>query len=494
MSVESSSKEKKGFDLKHDIGKRILLIRPKDNMPAFWFPLALALLKSNLSDKHTVEIMDCALHDISASSRKFKDKILSFNPDIVGVSILTLVVEEAMQILNKVKNINRNIITVAGGPHPTLYPDEIIKKDYVDFILRGEADLSFCELVDNLNNGDTPSAQGLVYLKDGEVVDNGLCVIEDLDQIKYPDYFAARLDEYWKAGYRYGGYYGKVAPIWATRGCPYICKFCSSPLINGRNIRAHSIKYMMGLIKHLYLEYEIRQFTIVDDNFTFRIDYAKEFCREIIKMRSNGQFNHGIVFTTPNGIRLQKIDDELLTLMKKAGWDGVTIAPESGSLKVLKLMRKGIKPEMVPEAVNRIKAAGLRVRAFFIVGYPGETRDDLDDTVKLIRKCKLDALNVHLFHPIPGTPVYDDLVNDGHLMNGYIPDSFCNAILPKILQVEDKNSYVTPEFENFSLFWFWFRENVFLFFRNPYSLIYFIKINGAMNVVKKLYQIAVNKK
>jgi len=494
MPVESSLKGKMEPDLMHNTGKRILLIRPKDNMPAFWFPLALALFKSNLSDQHTVEIMDCALHEISASSEKFRDKILSFAPDIVGVSVLTLVFEEALQVLNKVKNINHDIITVAGGPHPTLYPNEIIRKDCVDFILRGEADLSFGEFVDNLDKGDTPSTRGLVYIKDGEVVDNGLCIIEDLDQIKYPDYFAARLDEYWKAGYRYGGFYGKVAPIWVTRGCPYKCKFCSSPLINGRNIRAHSIEYMMGLIKYLYLEYEIRQFTIVDDNFTFRIDYAKEFCREIIKMRNNGQFNHGIVFTTPNGVRLQKIDDELLTLMKKAGWEGVTIAPESGSARVLKLMRKGITPEMVPEAVDRIKAAGLRVRAFFIVGYPGETKNDFDETIKLIRKCKLDALAISMFHPIPGTPIYDDLVNDGHLVSGYIPDSFCNPILPKILRAEDNKSYVTPGFENFSLFWFWFRENVFLFFRNPYSLIYFIKINGIMNVVKKLYQIANYKK
>lgn len=472
-------------------GKRILLIRPRDNMPVFWFPLALAYLKSNLQEKHHAKILDCAFMELSASTQEFRNELEEFNPDIIGLSISTLVFKEAVEILKTVKTFNKNIITVVGGPHPSLYPDELMRNDLVDYLFRGDAELVFPMFIDQLeSNKDFTSVRGLTYRQNGAIIKNEPDWGTDIDQVKFPDYKAARLDAYIKSGYNYGGFYGRTAPIWITRGCPYSCKYCSSPLINGKKIRAPSVTYVVNLVKYLYDELGIRQFTIVDDNFTFYMDYAKEFCQEIIKLKEKNFFSERIYFATPNGLRMERVDDELLVLMKKAGWEGVTIAPESGSRRTLKHMRKTIDPDIVPGVVERIKAAGLSVRAFFIVGYPGETREDLNETIKLIRRCRLDALVVHLFHPIPGTPVFDDLFHAGEVPHDFMPGSFCKAYLPSIFNLSKEQRYSPPDFENFSLFWFMLRENFLLALRNPYSIIYFIKVNGFMNIIKRLFKLA----
>lgn len=474
--------------------KRILLIRPRDNMPLFWFPLALAYLKSNIQPRYEVKILDCALREISASSPEFSAELKKFNPDIVGVSVSTLVFKEGLEILKQAKVFNKEIVTLVGGPHPSLYPEEILQHDFADFIFCGEAEQSLPLFLDKIETDkDFSSVKGLVYRKNGIVVKNEPAMEINLDKLKLPDYRAAGLEEYLEKGYSYGGFYGKTAPIWITRGCPYSCKYCSAPFINGRKIRAPSVGYVVDLITRLYNDFGIRQFTIVDDNFTFYSEYAKEFCREIIKLKEKHFFKENIYFATPNGIRLEKVDDELLVLMKKTGWDGVTIAPESGSLKTLERMRKQIDPAIVPGVVKRIRAAGLKVRAFFIVGYPGETSDDLKATIKLIRKCRLDAFVIHLFHPIPGTPVFDDLVKSGAISADFVPGSFCRAYLPLMFNKSREEKYVTPGFENFSLFNLMLRENFLLALRNPYSVIYFMKVNGFMNIMKKMFQMAKSK-
>ncbi|OGW81881.1 MAG: hypothetical protein A3G33_05220 [Omnitrophica bacterium RIFCSPLOWO2_12_FULL_44_17] len=471
---------------------KILLIRPKDNMPVFWFPLGFAYLKSDIPKRYQVKIFDCAFLDLPASSSRFQKEVMEFAPDIVGISISTLVLKEALEVLKKVKTINQKTITVVGGPHPSLYPDELMKNDFIDYLFRGDAEIAFPKFLNALECGDGFNLiKGLTYRSNDTIVKNDFDWETNLDQPNFPDYQAAGLEEYLKNGYNYGGFYGRTAPIWITRGCPYLCQYCSAPLINGRQVRAPSVLYVVRMIKHLYDQFRIRQFTIVDDNFTFYPDYTKEFCREIIKCKKENYFSEKISFATPNGIRLERIDDELLVLMKKAGWEGVTIAPESGSRKTLDRMKKMINPDKVPDIVARIKRCGLRVRAFFIVGYPGETKEDLEATVRLIRKCKLDALIVHLFHPIPGTPIFDELVKEKIIPHDFVPCSFCKAYLPRIFKKTIEQQYVAPGFENFSLFWFMLKENLLLALRNPYSLIYFVKINGIMNIIKKLSRLAV---
>ncbi len=471
------------------IGKRVLLLASYGNLQDYWFPLSVGYLKSNMPSHHGVKILDCTFEDLPPDSEDFRKKIEDFKPDVVGISSSSLTYKYALQALETCKSVDKNIVTVMGGPHPTIYPDIIMTNDFVDFLFRGESELSFPKFLDQLDGGRNFAAiKGLVYRKDGAIVKNELEAVEDIDKIRIPDYAALKLNEYIEGGYNYGGYYGRTAPIWITRGCPYKCQFCSAPLINGRKIRAHSFEYMVEWLEHLYHEFNIRQFSIVDDNFTYYKEYAKDFCRGIIELKEKKHFKEQIYFTSPNGIRIERVDEELMRLMKRAGWDGVTVAPESGSPDVLKRMKKGLNPDIVPGVVKMIKSVGLNVRGFFMVGYPGETKKDLEETIRLIRKCKFDSLVIGRFIPLPGTPVFDDLVQRGEISPDYTPPQNFKLFLPFQKKVEQK-MYTPKDFEGFSLFKMLLREHLLLALRNPYSVYYFLKYYGLINVARKFYSL-----
>jgi radical SAM superfamily enzyme YgiQ (UPF0313 family) len=180
---------------------------------------------------------------------------------------------------------------------------------------------------------------------------------------------------------------------------------------------------MVKLVNHLYFKKNIRQINIIDDNFTFNTEYAKEFCRAIIALKLKD-----LRFNTPNGIRVQRTDKELLNLMREAGWRSLIIAPESGSKKILKKMQKDLNPDIVPEKVKEIREAGLKCSGFFIIGYPEEEIEDIEATVDLIKKCRFNFFFLNNFQPLPGTPLYDELVRRGEIEDGLLPKNFSDGV------------------------------------------------------------------
>ena len=471
-------------------GKRILLVEPVGNLPFYILPLALGYLKSNISNLHSTKVLDCSIDNIFSDSDRFKDEIRDFAPDIVGVSASMQTYREGILAVRTVKSINSDIITVMGGSHPSIFADQIMRDDSVDYVFQGEAELSFSAFIDQLERGnDLSSIEGLVYRKDGGIIKNEINLETDLDKIVIPDYGAIKINEYVKNGYSYGGLYGKSAPIWITRGCPYSCSFCSASQINGKQIRRHSVQYVVKWISHLYQDFGIRQFAIVDDNFTFFEEYAKDFCRTIVGLVREGHFKEKIYFATPNGIRIDRVDDELIGLMKDAGWRSISVAPESGSRKTLKRMGKNVDPDIVPGVIRRIKAAKLDVRAFFLVGYPGETKEDIRETVRLIRKCKIDGLILGRFLPIPGTPIYNELVRDGEIPPNFMPACIFEFVMP-LGNKWQRKTYAPRGLNKLNSFWLFFRESIYIALRNPYSIVFYCRYYGVTNLIKKLFHAA----
>ncbi len=405
---------------------KIALIWPKGFDTNYVMPLAFGYLISNLDpNKHEIKLIDCSIRELNADSVQLKEEINNFNPDIVGVSCWSTTSIEAVKILNAVKLINKNIITVIGGVHATTYPDRTMENESIDFLFRGESEKSFPVFLDELSgdNPDYTGVLGLVYHLNGSLLKNDMERKDPIDQINYPDYDAIDLDRYIEAGYRLHTTVKRNAPIWVTRGCPYRCTFCTGPLQNGKKVRTHSVEYMMELIKHLYVDKSIRQINIIDDNFTFHTEYAKNFCRAIIELNLKD-----LKFNTPNGIRVQRTDRELLNLMKKAGWSGLIIAPESGSRRILKKMQKDLDPDIIPGKVKEIRDAGLKCSGFFIIGYPDETMEDIKATVDLINKCRFNFFFLNNFQPLPGTPLYDSLVQKGEIEDGLMPKNFSDGV------------------------------------------------------------------
>lgn len=443
---------------------RVALIWPNGFKVQNTIPLAFGYLKSNIKnkDRHQIKIIDCSLENLNSRSVELREKILEFKPDVLGISFWSPNYYEALSILMLAKSIDPNMTTVVGGPHATSYSDKIMENGEIDFLFRGEADISFSVFLDELEEKvpDLSKVKGLTYRDSGgELVDNEQDSQENLDLIQLPDYEAINLDGYLSAGYQFAGARGGNAPIWITRGCPYRCGFCSAPFQNGRPVRVHSIDYMVRWVKYLYDKKNIRQLNIIDDNFTYHIKYAKEFCRRMIELDLPN-----LRFCTPNGIRQEKTDFELLTLMKKAGWDYVFIAPESGSVKTLQRMQKDLDPKTIPQKVKEIKSAGLKVYGFFIVGYPGETIEDLKETEELMLNGGFTYLSISRFQPLPGTPIYDELVASNEIEDGLLP-----------LRYNSPHSVYTPEgLKNFNFSRFFFKNQLKLMLKSPSNIFYLI--------------------
>jgi anaerobic magnesium-protoporphyrin IX monomethyl ester cyclase len=444
---------------------KLALVWPKGYDPEYAMPLPLAYLKSNLGKGHyDIRIIDCALRDISAQSPEFREELTDFFPDVIGVSSWSPMFLEALDVFCVAKEINPSVTTVIGGAHASSYVEQVMAHKQIDFLFQGEAELSFPIFLQELQK-DQPAwsvVEGLTYRTgDGNCVSNGSVLVNDLDRVKIPDYDAIDLDSCLKAGYRWNSTYKRQAPIWVTRGCPYRCQFCAAPMLNGRPIRKHSVDYMMEWIKYLYQEKHIRWFSIIDDNFTFDVRFAKDFCRAVIDLKL-GDINFG----TPNGVRMQRGDPELWRLMKQAGWINITVAPESGSEYTLARMEKHLDLDIVPKVVREIQQAGLKVQACFIIGYPGDRIEDIDLTAKFIRKSRFNFLFLNNFQPLPGTPVYDDLVSEGEIKAGLLPVNFSDGV----------RTYVPPGLRDFNFSRFVLRTHLLLALYNPLNIPYMIKI------------------
>lgn len=401
---------------------RVALFWPSGPDVTYTLPMGLGYLKSNTTDPRVeLRLFDCVLEKADSASPKVEAFLREYRPHIVGVSAWSAYFGEALALLHSARAIDPKVITLVGGVHASAYPVETAREEIVDFVISGEAEISFGKFLAEFyrDQPDWSQIPGLLFrTAEGIVHQNPMELVADIDKLAIPDYDFINLRSYIENGYRMKAPSKWNAPIWASRGCPYRCNFCSAPIINGNKIRHHSVSYLIDWIKTLYHDHGIRWINIVDDNFTFDVNFAKSFCRTALELNLPG-----LGFGTSNGVRMQRGDKELWRLMKRAGWRTVIVAPESGSEATLKLMNKGLKIAVVPQIVEDIRSAHLHVHGFFMVGYPGETVADLRKTADFIRSTRFDSVVIQRFLPLPGTPIYETLVNEGKIPRGYLPDN-----------------------------------------------------------------------
>lgn len=459
--------------------KHITLIWPSNPGLAMAMPISLAYLVGNLDrTKYQIDIIDSVLDQIDHTH--IVNRVSHFKPLVVGISSWSINFAESLAVARAIKDTHPHLPIILGGPHATCYPNPVMKHPEIDFIFRGEAELAFPLFLTELNKKAPrwTRVPGLTYrTPSGQVRGQAPFLTPNLDDLQLPDYEAIRLDDYIAKGYRLISSHKRNVPLVTTRGCPYGCTYCSASLINGKLIRSHSISYLLSQIKDLYEHKGIRSFSILDDNFTFNTDYAKEFCRSVIKLGlKNAEF------CTTNGIRMQRGDRELWGLMKQAGWKIIIIAPESGSKRVLRLMKKGIDPKIVPPIVSDIKAAGLRVTANFIIGYPGETRADLAKTTALIKKANIDFANIHFFQPLPGTPIFDELVRRGEISSDFLPGTY----------EKGDAKYITSSLKNFNFSRFYYQTVIYCLWRNPSYIYHFLRSYRLQSLLPRLISEFIN--
>ncbi len=333
------------------------------------------------------DIVDMAA---GASQDDLDNKISAFSPDLIGISMMTFMYKRSYEIIRHIKRSNPSTDIIAGGPHISTVREKVLEEcpelDY-GAVLEGE------QTILELCRGEAPSSiKGLIHRGGGEIIFNGeRDFSENLDIIPFPTFEKFHL----------GKYVTEEIGIVSSRGCPHGCIYCPVKAAIGRKWRRRSAESIVSEIQYWY-DRGYRQFSMLDDNFTFDRQRVVDICESIKKGGLNG-----IELNCNNGVRADKVDYELLKLMKEAGFAYLAFGVEGGNDRILKNINKGIKMEAIERAIKDALDIGFKVTLFFIVGSPGETMDDIRDSIKLALKYPVFDARFYNLIPFPQSKLYD---------------------------------------------------------------------------------------
>lgn len=398
----------KSIDL---VGPNVLLLKPPQlNQSVYHImpPIGIGYVASAIRNHcKQVEILDCICDNISFD--KLINIIHQKHPDLIGITMLSHDIPMVKRITEAIKTkISKNIIIIVGGAHPSAAPEHTMKAlPNTDFAFKGEAETGFLALLQTLRQyGRFPTDQikkipGLVYRHDGDIFVNPQHFEENLDRFGMPAWDLIDPRKYFKTCH--GVFYKKhrFAPLFATRGCPHFCAFCAAHVITGRSIRKRSVEHIINEIKYLQDTYDIEEFHFLDDDITDDRDFIMALCDGLIAHKLN------IAWTCPNGVRIDSLTAPILERMKLAGCYSLFVAIESGSQETLNRMRKGLRINEVTSKMHLIKKFGFTVTGFFIIGFPGETREDIKKTIDFALSLPLDIADFSNFLPLPGSAITD---------------------------------------------------------------------------------------
>lgn len=405
---------------------RVLLIEPPQvhtlSQGGSSFSLGLAYIASSLRNEgFKVSLLHCflegreqfvhigkGLYRIGLSDQQICAQVEKLNPDFIGISIgISRQYEVAVHVASLIgSNFNETVI-IAGGAHVSADPKSLNKTDF-DYLVVGEGEISFPKLIHAIEEkpGTNPSVAGTYFRDQNHTFTPSLPVelVSNLDKLPFPAFDLLHLEKAWEKQVPY-------ANIMATRGCPHKCCFCSIHSVMGRKIRRRSIENIISEIKLLVHKYGVREIFFIDDNLTSNMSWAKKLFKCLASLKLN------IEIGVRNGIRADRIDKELLSLMKKAGCSRISFAPESGSQKTLdNIIGKRLRLEKVEKAVREAHSVGLYVTCLFVIGFPGETISDMQQTIgfaKELRKIGCDTVDINCATPYPGTFLYSKCMEEG---------------------------------------------------------------------------------
>ncbi|MFH0830417.1 MAG: radical SAM protein [Candidatus Aenigmatarchaeota archaeon] len=339
------------------------------------------------------ELIDCNITDYTLED--VADLIIRKKPDIVGISVMTPQIINALKIAKMVKERDKEIKICLGGPHISSTGAEVFdfSKD-VDFLIRGEGEFKFLQLVKNLN-GDHSDVRGLVYRDaDGKVRINELGeAITELDNLPFPDFAAFDINAY-KSPYveRY-----PMVPLIASRGCPFKCSFCDAYRTHGRVLRKRSPKNVVDEMEHNVKHFGVGHFAVKDSTFILDKKWVGEICDEIIR--------RGLKIKWNCNSRVDSLDAEILDKVKMAGCVMLGLGVESGSQTVLDNIHKRTTLQQIRETFKLIQNVGLKTYAFFMIGNPGDNPENVRKTIDFAKELEPDIVAFSVTEAYPGTEI-----------------------------------------------------------------------------------------
>jgi len=369
-------------------------------------PLGLAYLAAVLEkNNHQVQIIDANILRINS---KMIARSFVFKPELIGISVDIINYKEAMECAAAFKSCYPDAAILFGGPYCSSLAGSILEKtSSVDAIVIGEGEKTLLEIAGASGNKNIfVNIKGVAYRDEIQVICNEpRPLIENLDELPFPAYhLLPRLNIY-----RTRSRARPVGYIITSRGCPYKCTFCNRNIF-GDSWRPHSVNRVIAEIEYLVKRYGIRQLSILDDNFTFDMNRA----RQILVLLRKRNFKLRIILH--NGVRIDRMDEDLLLKMKEAGVFNIRFGIETANPDIQKRVRKTIDLRRAISLTKTARSLGIVTYGYFIIGLPGDSAKTMRQTIEFSINMNPHFANFSICMPFPGTEIFEEIKKRGNFL------------------------------------------------------------------------------
>lgn len=341
---------------------------------------------------HQIEILDTQAEKMNYE--EMKSEIRKRNPDIVGIQAMTFTLVDVILTAKIVKELDKSIPLILGGPHVNIYPEETISNSEIDFLVLGEGEYVFPDLINALSQRkDLSKIRGIVYKRNKEIINTGKReFITNLDAVPFPAYHLVPYQKYYSV-------LAKRTPIttmMTSRGCPFKCIFCTRPQL-GEIFRYRSAESVVDEMEQC-ARIGIKEIFLYDDTFTIKKQRVIDICNEILRR------NLKIMWDIRS--RVDTVDEKILKKLKLAGCERIHFGVEAGTQGILNILRKGITLQQAEKAFQWSREVGITTLAYFMIGNPTESRKQILETIKFSVKIKPDYVHIALTTLFPATELY----------------------------------------------------------------------------------------
>lgn len=323
--------------------------------------------------------------------------IKAFKPDVVGITAMTPKYPMVEKVAEIAKSIDPGITVVIGGHHPSIVGEQIFRNGNIDVVVVGEGEITFSELVHSLARGqrNLEDIPGILFRNaDRKIVRTASRPpIENLDLLPITNRELILNRDYVSDN-----------NIISTRGCPFSCAYCGADVIWKHKQRRRSVANVMEEVRYLISRSGSRMISFWDDSFTVNMKHTLELLDALKSIP-------GLTFSCIT--RLDLINYEIVTALKQAGCTTIYFGIESGNDRILALMNKHLTKELVREKTALVNESGISWLGFFIMGYPGETREDILETLDFMKELDPPYAEINIFNPLPGTQTWRELEAEG---------------------------------------------------------------------------------
>ncbi|MCM8775861.1 MAG: B12-binding domain-containing radical SAM protein [Candidatus Omnitrophica bacterium] len=370
----------------------------RDDSIGFIPPLSLLSVASIL-EKEGVRVQIVDMDAEKLSYRDTLDRLAGFSPDLLGFTLSTYSFHPILKWIKKFKE-DTSLPIIVGGAHAALYPVETLSHPEIDYLIVGEAEIPLPQFIRAFaDNRKLDAIKSVGYRENGRViVDRTRQFVPDIDSIPYPARHLIRNELYTNILSRRKNFTAMLS----TRGCPYRCTFCDqkTPVY-----RTRSASSFVQEIKYNYEHFNIREFDIYDSTFTANRLRVIQVC-ELIQAE-------GLDVSWTIRSRVDSVNEEMLGALKAAGCHTVMYGVESSNPEILKRMKKNIAPDKVRHILRYTSELGINTLGFFMFGYPGETRQTIEDTIRFSLELPLDYVQYTILLPFPDTEIYEYYMQNG---------------------------------------------------------------------------------